>query len=235
MVLGLLAIATVIGCSVTLLTATSPKPATAAPNLPQPVVASAAVPRHLVPPTPTATMSPTAAVPKASYGIPTAVTIPSIGVLGEEVIPQGIVTGSQCGRDAPQGCILPPGQKLVWNSTTVQPGQPGVAVIAGHDYAEGSEAKFWNLYKVPEASLITLRVVNGKDTWNLILRVDAKKPELKTAVQTDPAVQDVHSTSLPEVVFITCNPSYGLYQDNTGRHAYYNEVVTTEVISATAV
>lgn len=119
----------------------------------------------------------------------------------------------------------------MWNTATAMPGQPGVAVIAGHDVADGEKTNFWNLYRVPVGSLITLNVTNAGKAGTLVLRVIGKKAEPKTSVQDDPEVQDVHSTTHRQVVFITCNPAYGTYVDNTGLHAVDNEVVKTEVVT----
>ena len=172
--------------------------------------------------------------PVVQFGTPESVSIPSIGIADERVTPVGLTYGSACGSNAPAGCILPAGDRLVWNSTTVMPGQPGIAVIAGHDIASGIKTNFWNLYMVPTGSQITLRVVRNGSASTLTLRVLGKKAEPKTDVQTDPEIQDIHSVHYPRVVFITCNPARGTYRDATGLHAIDNEVVTTEVIAARA-
>jgi hypothetical protein len=165
------------------------------------------------------------------FGTPTKVSIPSIGITDASVGSLGSVPGDQCGQAREVRCLNPVSDQIVWYQDSVQPGQPGYALLLGHDYTRAGNTPFWYLYRVPVGEIITLQVSNTNTNGQLStlsLKVVSNEMILKTDVMNDPRIRDTHSTTNKIVVFVTCNPDKGIVNG----HALYNQIVTTEVISA---
>ncbi|NNG38220.1 class F sortase [Flexivirga sp. ID2601S] len=132
----------------------------------------------------------------------------SVGIAGENVVPMG--TNSQ-------GQIYPPARTTMWYNRSAQPGQNGIAVIAGHVTYDGPD-NFYNLRNVGVGSAVSVTCTNGK---TVDLRVTGKESVPKTKLTTDQRVWGGSAT--PVVTLVTC--------DNTSRmingHYLNNYVVWT--------
>ena len=123
--------------------------------------------------------------------MPIGLTIASIGI-DESVKTLGLNA---------QGQIYPPRRTTMWYSGSAQPGQNGIAVIAGHVTYDGPD-NFYNLTKVVASASVGIECSSGRHIETLVKRT-ASVP--KTTLQTDQTVWG--SSSSPVVVLITCDPA----------------------------
>ncbi|MBO1768320.1 class F sortase [Allobranchiibius sp. GilTou38] len=100
-----------------------------------------------------------------------------------------------------QGQIYPPRRTTMWYSGSAQPGQNGIAVIAGHVTYDGPD-NFYNLTKVAAAAPLRITCSSGRQIDAVVTRT-ASVP--KTTLQTDQTVWG--SSPSPVVVLITCDPA----------------------------
>ncbi|GGB30943.1 hypothetical protein GCM10011492_21860 [Flexivirga endophytica] len=128
--------------------------------------------------------------PAGAACIPKSLTVKSVGIVGERVVPMG--TNSQ-------GQIYPPAHTTMWYNRSTQPGQDGISVIAGHVTYDGPD-NFYNLRNVPTGARVKVVCSNDKVVE---LTVTHKESVTKTALTTDQRVWGGSST--PVVTLVTCD------------------------------
>ena len=156
----------------------TPSPRTASQNaspLPEPTSNSTRVP---------------IANPAGAACIPKSLTVPSIGITDERVVAMGTNA---------QGQIYPPAHTTMWYNRSAQPGQDGIAVIAGHVTYDGPD-NFYNLRNVSVGTRVTVVCANNKAV-NLTVTHMESIP--KTKLTTDQRVWGGSST--PVVTLVTCD------------------------------
>ena len=142
-------------------------------------------------PNPTSNSRPAVIVnPAGAACIPKSLTVASVGIGGERVVPMG--TNSQ-------GQIYPPAHTTMWYNRSAQPGQNGISVIAGHVTYDGPD-NFYNLRNVPTGARVKVVCSNDKVVE---LTVTHKESVTKTALTTDQRVWGGSST--PVVTLVTCD------------------------------
>lgn len=142
-------------------------------------------------PKPTGNSKPvTVANPAGAACIPKSLTVTSVGIGNERVVPMG--TNSQ-------GQIYPPAHTTMWYDRSTQPGQNGISVIAGHVTYDGPD-NFYNLRNVPVGAGVTVTCSNDKVVR---LTVTHKESVLKTKLTTDQRVWG--SSPTPVVTLVTCD------------------------------
>lgn len=128
--------------------------------------------------------------PAGAACIPRSLTVASVGISGERVVPMGTNA---------QGQIYPPAHTTMWYDRSTQPGQPGISVIAGHVTYDGPD-NFYNLRNVPVGAAVTVTCTNNKI---VSLRVTHKESILKTKLTTDQRIWGGSAT--PVVTLVTCD------------------------------
>ena len=123
--------------------------------------------------------------------VPTRVDVPSVGI-SEPIVAMG--TNSQ-------GQIYPPAKTTMWYNKSPQPGQNGVAVVAGHVTYDGPD-DFYELDRVAMGASVVVTCSNGR---SLRWKVTAKQSVVKTDLQTDQRVWG--GSDSPVVALITCDRS----------------------------
>jgi sortase (surface protein transpeptidase) len=142
-------------------------------------------------PKPTSNSKPvTVANPAGASCIPKSLTVASVGIGDERVVPMG--TNSQ-------GQIYPPAHTTMWYDRSTQPGQNGISVIAGHVTYDGPD-NFYNLRNVPVGATVTVTCTNDK---LVRLAVTHKESIPKTKLTTDQRVWGGSDT--PVVTLVTCD------------------------------
>ncbi|HWC21258.1 MAG TPA: class F sortase [Flexivirga sp.] len=142
-------------------------------------------------PNPTSNSTPAViANPAGAACIPKSLTVASVGIGGERVVPMG--TNSQ-------GQIYPPAHTTMWYNRSAQPGQNGISVIAGHVTYDGPD-NFYNLRNVPIGAKVAVTCTNDKVVR---LRVTHKESVPKTKLTTDQRVWGGSAT--PVVTLVTCD------------------------------
>jgi len=128
--------------------------------------------------------------PAGAACIPKSLTVSSIGINGEQVIPMGTNA---------QGQIYPPAHTTMWYDRSAQPGQDGISVIAGHVTYDGPD-NFYNLRYVSVGTHVTVVCANNK-VVNLAVTHMESVP--KNKLTTDQRVWGGSST--PVVTLVTCD------------------------------
>lgn len=142
-------------------------------------------------PKPTSNSTPVSiANPAGAACIPKRLTVASVGISDERVVPMG--TNSQ-------GQIYPPAHTTMWYNRSTQPGQDGISVIAGHVTYDGPD-NFYNLRNVPVGATVTVTCTSNKVVR---LQVTHKESVLKTKLTTDQRVWGGSAT--PVVTLVTCD------------------------------
>ncbi|TWE11283.1 class F sortase [Rudaeicoccus suwonensis] len=140
-------------------------------------------------PNPTSHSTPLAANPAGAACIPDHLTVSSVGI-NEKVIAMGTNA---------QGQIYPPAHTTMWYDKSTQPGQDGIAVIAGHVTYDGPD-NFYHLRNTAIGASVVVSCSNGK-VVNLVVTSEQSVP--KTQLTTDQRVWGGSST--PVVTLITCD------------------------------
>ncbi|MFC6704938.1 class F sortase [Flexivirga alba] len=128
--------------------------------------------------------------PAGAACIPKSLTVSSVGIGDEQVVPMG--TNSQ-------GQIYPPAHTTMWYNRSAQPGQNGISVIAGHVTYDGPD-NFYNLRNVPIGAKVSVTCTNNKVVR---LQVTHTASVLKTKLTTDQRVWGGSAT--PVVTLVTCD------------------------------
>lgn len=128
--------------------------------------------------------------PAGAACIPKSLTVASVGIGGERVVPMG--TNSQ-------GQIYPPAHTTMWYDRSAQPGQNGISVIAGHVTYDGPD-NFYNLRSVPVGANVSVTCTNDKIVRLLVTH---KESVPKTKLTTDQRVWGGSAT--PVVTLVTCD------------------------------
>lgn len=154
---------------------------------------------------PTTSAAATAPATKGGGSVPTSLVIPSIG-FNRKVTGMGL---------SARGEISPPPGITQWYNATVSPGQPGIAVIAGHVTYDGPDV-FVNLSKVKPKDTVTVGFADGTKTEFVVTRV---KSVNKDELRHDQSVWGGSTT--PVLALITCDAASEL----VGQHHTNNFVV----------
>lgn len=156
----------------------------------RPTPSKTSVPHASVLPNPTGYSSQTPVTGSTHGCVPQTLSVSSVGIDEETVVPMGTNA---------QGQIYPPARTTMWYDKSPQPGADGISVIAGHVEYNGPD-EFYNLDEVSTGAPVTITCTNGK---TIALRVSHKESILKTKLTTDQRVWGGSNT--PVVALITCD------------------------------
>ncbi|RNI25455.1 class F sortase [Flexivirga caeni] len=127
--------------------------------------------------------------PAGAPCIPRNLNVAGVGI-DESVVPMGTNA---------QGQIYPPPHTTLWYDRSAQPGQDGIAVIAGHVTYDGPD-NFYNLRNVEVGTRVTITCANAKVVK---LTVTGMQSIPKPALTTDQRVWGASAT--PVVTLVTCD------------------------------
>ena len=158
------------------------------------------LPTSTVTPTPTATPTPTPP-PR-----PISILIPAIGVQSP-VVPVPLVTDPQSGvSDWDIDSLFRPGRRdLVGHlEGTALPGQPGNAVLGGHNYGYGYNGVFLNLSRLRPPDRITVINEAGQSLVYEVMSVDRVKWQRKTFQELARHLEYLAPTGEERLTLMSC-------------------------------
>jgi sortase (surface protein transpeptidase) len=157
-------------------------------------------------PTPTVTSTATQTSTPTPPPRPISIQIPAIGVQSS-IVPVALVTDPQSGlSDWDIDSLYRPGrQDLVGHlEGTALPGQPGNAVLGGHNYGYGYDGVFLNLGRLKPSDRITLVNEAGQSLPYEVVSVDRIKWQRKTFEELARHLEYLAPTGQERLTLMSC-------------------------------